>query len=165
MMKLYVRNVWVIKFLSIWIDLILSLWSETHSSVKKFKHFQSWECRIKSFFKNFINWYKSLFCYVMYTTNDRKREKFIKEEENTFSSSLNFSLSYLSWITILSFTDSYVLFFFSLSIVCVGGVNRNSLRGMFVDHFFCHRVHTVSLRRFALKNRSSPICTVTNPSC
>ena len=44
----------VIKFLSIWIDLILSLWSETHSSVKKFKHFQSWECRIKSFFKNFI---------------------------------------------------------------------------------------------------------------
>ena len=35
MMKLYVRNVWLIKFLSIWIDLILSLWSETHSSVKK----------------------------------------------------------------------------------------------------------------------------------
>ena len=25
MMKLYIRNVWVIKFLSIWIDLILSL--------------------------------------------------------------------------------------------------------------------------------------------
>ena len=37
-MKLYIWNVWVIKFLSIWIDLILSLWSETHSSVKKFKH-------------------------------------------------------------------------------------------------------------------------------
>ena len=33
-MKLYIRNVWVIKFLSICIDLILSLWSETHSSVK-----------------------------------------------------------------------------------------------------------------------------------
>ena len=39
MMKWYIRNVWVIKFLSIWTDLILSLWSETHSSVKKFKHF------------------------------------------------------------------------------------------------------------------------------
>ena len=34
MMKLYIRNVWVIKFLSICIDLILSLWSEKHSSVK-----------------------------------------------------------------------------------------------------------------------------------
>ena len=34
MMKLYIRNIWVIKFLSICIDLILSLWSETHSSVK-----------------------------------------------------------------------------------------------------------------------------------
>ena len=33
-MKLCIRNVWVIKFLSICIDLILSLWSETHSSVK-----------------------------------------------------------------------------------------------------------------------------------
>ena len=54
-MKLYIRNVWVIKFLSIWIDLILSLWSETHSSVKQLKLFQSWECRIKSFFKNFIS--------------------------------------------------------------------------------------------------------------
>ena len=42
MMKLYIRNVWVIKFLSIWIDLILSLWSETHSSVKKFKYFQTY---------------------------------------------------------------------------------------------------------------------------
>ena len=35
MMKLYIRNVWVIKFLSIWIDLILSLWSETHPSAVK----------------------------------------------------------------------------------------------------------------------------------
>ena len=36
MMKLYIWNVWVIKFLLICIDLILSLqlWSETHSSVK-----------------------------------------------------------------------------------------------------------------------------------
>ena len=41
MMKLYIRNVWVIKFLSICIDLILSLWSETHSSVKQFKHLNS----------------------------------------------------------------------------------------------------------------------------
>ena len=39
-MKLYIRNIWVIKFLSIWIDLIISLWSETHLSVKKFKHLQ-----------------------------------------------------------------------------------------------------------------------------
>ena len=57
-MKLYIRNVLIIKFWSIWIDLILSLCSETHSSVqkkKKFKHFQSWECRIKSFFKNLMN--------------------------------------------------------------------------------------------------------------
>ena len=34
MRKSYVRNVWIIKFLSICIDLILSSWSETHSSVK-----------------------------------------------------------------------------------------------------------------------------------
>ena len=34
MMKFYLRNVWVIKFLSICIVLILSLWSETHSLVK-----------------------------------------------------------------------------------------------------------------------------------
>ena len=34
MMKLYVRNVWVIKNLSICIDLILSVLSEMHSSVK-----------------------------------------------------------------------------------------------------------------------------------
>ena len=34
MMKLYIRNVWVIKFLSICFDPILSLRSETHSSVK-----------------------------------------------------------------------------------------------------------------------------------
>ena len=34
MMKLYIQNVWVIKFLSISIDLILSFWSEMHSSVK-----------------------------------------------------------------------------------------------------------------------------------
>ena len=32
--KLYIRHVWVIKFLSICIDLILSLPSETHSSVR-----------------------------------------------------------------------------------------------------------------------------------
>ena len=40
-MKLYIRNVWVIKFLSIWIDLILSLWSETHSSVKNIQTFSN----------------------------------------------------------------------------------------------------------------------------
>ena len=33
-MKLYIRNVWVIKFFSICIDIILSLRSETHSLVK-----------------------------------------------------------------------------------------------------------------------------------
>ena len=34
MTKLYIRNAWVIKFLSICVDLMLSLWSETHLSVK-----------------------------------------------------------------------------------------------------------------------------------
>ena len=49
MMKLYIWNVWVIKFLSICIDLILSLWSETHLSVKKFKHFKNISCQFLSF--------------------------------------------------------------------------------------------------------------------
>ena len=49
-MKLYIRNVWVIKFLSICIDLILSLWSETHSSVKNSNFMVVYPTSLAAFF-------------------------------------------------------------------------------------------------------------------